>query len=293
MYRAYGLNIESDIDLPQLLMTDELTVDLKIIKGEMPYFIIEKTKGYEYLINNREYAYIKLDDTGEFYIENGNKIIINVFEGAEELHIQSRILGMIMGYVFYQRKILSFHGGAVLINNKAVIISGDSGAGKSSLITKLLEDNAVKFMADDTVRITEEEGYKIYSSFPQQKLCEDTAENFGYNKESMILLNEERRKYALNRKEDFNDNKADLKLIAVIEPYDGEFLVEELKGMDKVNVILKNLYPTYIYDVIGMPPEEFKNCLNLANKVNIIRIKRPYGVDLLKRMEDVIYEYIR
>ena len=54
-----------------------------------------------------------------------------------------------LGFIMLQRNMVAIHGGGVIeMDNKAVIFTGDRGAGKSTLTTALRR-KGYKFISDD------------------------------------------------------------------------------------------------------------------------------------------------
>ena len=92
-----------------------------------------------------------------------------------------------------QRKMVAIHGGVIEMDNKAVIFTGDRGAGKSTLTTALRR-KGYKFISDDVAGIKIDKVPYVMPGFPYQKLCESAMDNFEYDKEkytqeSLSLLN--------------------------------------------------------------------------------------------------------
>ena len=55
-----------------------------------------------------------------------------------------------------------------------------------------------------------------------------------------------------------------------------EVTIEELKGSEKINNIINNIYRgEYIKHLGGVNPEYFKKCLNIAKNINFYVVTRP------------------
>lgn len=290
MYKIYGYNMKSEIYFPQLEETEEKNWDIEVIEGPIPP-CPDFNNGIEsfFLIKDKK-AWVILETGEKFYIENGNKIIVEHSKDKDIKFIRSKIIGNIMSFIFFQRDELSIHGGAIDIGGKGVIIGGESGAGKSSMVTKLLENNKVRFMADDTVRLDINEEVYLYPGFPKQKLCGDIADKFGHDKNELEKINEIRDKYIVDRKDRYKDTNSKLELLFFIRPVEGgEYKVRELQGIEKLMKIRENLYAYSVYDYTDVPPLQMKKLLELTKKVKVIYVERPFGEDVLEKMENEIY----
>jgi hypothetical protein len=290
-YRIYGLNIRSEVKLEEAYEIEEQSYTVDIRYGAVPKHILE----YRYSDKARclistEYKWFRYDNIGEFYIEKGSLIIITSNDISDEKIIRSIILGPCFGTILYQRKILTIHGSAMVWKDKAVIISGQSGAGKSTISTALRKQGW-QFLADDTVAVTYEDGY-LYANpaYPLQKLCLDTAVEFGYDIEQLILINEERQKYAVNVKDVFCPSCKEIKAIICLEFNNMDLLnIEEVKGNAKLEYIIQNLYSYYDFKYMGMSPFDLKQCMEVTRKIPILKVKRPINL----RTENQIIDHIR
>lgn len=279
-YKVYGLSIDSEIEFEEMIsLEQEETADVSICYGKMPSFIKEKkAQGYRYSIKGLEYYWLLFDEVGEFYIQNGNQITVEVYPNAKPHYVRAVILGTAMGLLMLQRGVIAIHGGAVIMKDRAVVISGNSGAGKSTLVTQLREQK-YKMLADDTVALTlTKDMVYANAAYPQQKLCKDTAFAFDYRLEDLIYIDENKGKYALRLTDEFQDGRIQLGIICVLRVYDGEeVIIKELQGHKKLETFLNNLYSYVTYKEIGMPAEQFQDCLKIIQSIPIYEIHRPRG----------------
>ena len=95
-----------------------------------------------------------------------------------------------MALVRLQRGELFFHGSALYTGEQAILLCGESGAGKSTVAMELLQ-RKLGFLADDTVRVHPGNyGDAGGASYPQQKLCRDMALKCGKPLEELIYIDE-------------------------------------------------------------------------------------------------------
>lgn len=293
-YKIYGLIIKSEIELPEAYEIAEQTAEVDIKYGAMPEFVREKRElDYYFGILNKEYKWFYLKGLGDFLIEKGTKITVELELEADEKLIRAFVLGICLASILHQREIICIHSSAIVWNDKAIIISGASGAGKSTISAEFRK-NGCLFLADDTVAVTNEDGF-IYANpaYPQQKLCTDAAIEFGYDLNNLILLSEEREKYAIRLKDAFCADRKEVAALVCLEVLDGDQLViEEVTGSAKLEYIINNLYTYQDFNYFGMNTNVFKKCLEMAQKVPILRVKRPPNYKAVAQIVDQVISMI-
>ncbi|WP_221388207.1 hypothetical protein [Clostridium perfringens] len=290
-YKVYGLIVESDIEIPELLSIDknENKVDIKIKKDIIPKDIIEKIPSYSWFKYDVDSMVFTVKNIGSFYIYDGKNIIVQPSENADNQGIKTFILGTSFGMILLQRNKVAIHGGAILIGENAIILTGQSGAGKSTL-TNAFRQYKYPFMADDVSSTIElQDVIFIEPAYPQQKICRDAMEKMGYRIDDFKLIDEDREKYVIPTHESFVKEKRKLQAIFEIEPYDGEEVkIEEISGGEKMKTILRNIYRIEIIAPHGIPPAYFKKVINIAKNTLVFRIKRPKNQFSVDRQIELI-----
>ena len=277
-YKVYGLNIESEIKIPELIILEkenEPNIDVTIYIGKMAEGInIAKNQGVLEGFRKKEmWFYIK--GIATYYIKNGREIVVEPYRDIDDYYIKTYILGSAFGLLLIQRNIVAIHGGTVVIDDKAIICTGHTGAGKSTL-TSALRLNGAKLLADDVSSIDIKDEIMVYPAYPQQKLCGDAVRKLGYDTGDFIRIDEGRDKYAIPSKTEFISEP--VKLSAIFEVMVGDIEkveIRELKGSEKMNTIMKNIYRGYVNEIAGLDREYFKKFLKITKEINLYRIIRP------------------
>jgi len=289
IYQIYGLIIDSEIILEELVeIGEEIQSDVKISNGDMPEFILEiKKEGYLNSIAGIEYSWFFIEALGDFYIYGGNNIVLNILESADIHLVKAMILGAALADAMLQKEMIVIHGGAVVYQNEAWLICGNSGAGKSSLLFELMKQEDANFLADDILSLCKEDRLYVYPAYPQQKLCKDAAIRYGLDINKLVMLDEEREKYAIDRKDSFYNKKTIVNFICILE-VGNELELIELSGHKKLRYFMKNLYPAFSYDRIGISPNHLKKCLQIVADTKIYLLTRPHGIDTVRKQTDLI-----
>ena len=292
-YKVYGLNIESEIKIQELIILNDenkANIDVTIYIDKMPESInTAKNQGIlEGFRKNEMWFYIK--DIATYYIKNGQEIIVEPYRDIHDHYIKTYILGSAFGLMLIQRNIVAIHGGSVLIDDKAIICTGDTGAGKSTL-TSAFRLSGAKLIADDVSAIDMTDEINIYPAYPQQKLCGDAVRKLGYDTEDFIRIDEGRDKYAIPSESEFINKSVNLSVIFEIMVGDIEEVeIKELRGSEKMNTIMKNIYRGYVNQISGLDREYFKKCLKVTKDIKIYRIIRPKDKFTVNEQRQLIKE---
>lgn len=287
-YSVYGLIVQSEIQLPELMeydKTKEQIADVTIICKNVPEDIQKALKEGKVDCFKKDQIWFSIKNVATYYIKDANCIEFEAFPEADNQKIKSFLLGSAFGMLLIIRKSIAIHGGAVVINENGIILTGDSGAGKSTL-TAAFREKGYDFLADDVSVIEEDKNYNltIMPGYPQQKLCSDAVEKFKYSNISSIKkIDEDRDKYAIAIENKFRKTGAKLKAIYELSIGDVEIVqVRKITGTKKLNIILNNIFRFGLVDYIGIDPIYFKKCVQLAKNIDIYKIIRPkegYTID--------------
>ena len=296
-YKVYGLNIESDISLPQLMPINdnEFKIDVTILFGKVPNQEGETIEvGDEFNnISSLSAVSFLLDGVARYHISNGDTIIIEPCDNCDIEIVKNYLLGYTFGILLFQRNNIVIHGGTVVILGQGVIFTGDSGAGKSTLTTAL-RNKGYSFMNDD-ISVTDFDDNNrpvVHSGYAQQKLCKDVLLKLGYDLKDYKLIDQKRNKYIVPADEHFVSETLPLGAIFELTQGDNsEVIINKILGIEKLKVLQKNLYNIGIAKQCKMNPEFYKKSLELLQKVDMYRIIRPKNKFTQEEQIDKI-EYI-
>lgn len=300
-YQLYGFHISSEIKLEEALPEEENeNIDIYILKDKMPkeiQDIMEKMEDKENPIAiKNDGMWFRIDEVADYLVEKGNKIIVNPLNGKQEKLLKTYLLGSAFGYYFALNNIVAVHGSAVAWKDKGIIVTGDSGAGKSTITMGLLKEK-YEFIADDvSVLSYNEKGIRVNLAYPQQKLCRDAAIEAGYDLNQLIYIDEDRDKFAQRLKEGFRQNGADLKYIFELQISQDikELQCVEVTGQEKLMMFIHNIFRgESAFKLWGMPSEYMKKCLRLAKEVPVYRIIRPSDRNTAEEILDFIRDIVK
>lgn len=277
-YKVYDLNVESDIEIPELLRSDPNDkTDVFIKYGKISKCIIEKIpRGTWYHLEKDSFVF-RIENVAKYFIKNGSEIIVEPFDSANEDDVKIFTLGTSFGILINQRNNIAIHGGSILINKEAVILTGDTGAGKSTL-TNAFRHNGYRFLCDDvSVLGNKKEGIFVMPAYPQQKLCRDAMDKMGYDTEKFKKIDDDRDKYCIPVHDSFEKNPCKLSAICEIElvERDKDVEVKEVLGQEKIFSVMRNIYRIELIRSTDMGKEYFNKCLSIAKNIRVFKVRRP------------------
>ena len=300
-YSVYGLALESEVEMQELLQISELEfnrydeekkVYIKI--SDIPTNIKEEiNKGTVHYFSKEECWFI-IKDIAIFRILNGKEIYVENI-GGNHNDIKAFLLGSAFGCLLIQRDTLVIHGGIILINGMGVIITGHMGAGKSTLISGLI-DKGYPFLADD-VSVLSVYDDKIIGSpaYPQRKLCRDAALKFGFDLKKLIKIDGDRDKYAIREMNKFIRNSQEIKYIFEIAIRDDDKTnvdIISVKGSEKIKRIVMNIYRSGIAQTVGIKKQYLKNMISFASQIKYYEILRPKNIfsidEQINKLKEII-----
>lgn len=284
-YRVYGMDIESEVEIKELIKVD--TIDesnkINIFHGLISNDIKEKIEDKINRSYERDRIWFNVSHVGMFEITDGRNIKFETYDKYDPKLLKIYLMCSCLGYVMIQRGILAIHGGVISCDNNALIITGKRGAGKSTLITAL-RLKGYKFLADDIASIYFDKVPFVNYGFPYQKLCSDAMDRFGFNKEMYEFFKSgNTEKYNIDVIDDFLCSSIPIKVIVEIsadkiqKPY-----LKEVKGYEKLSSIIRNIYRC---EAIGALQKVYKLYLEhsilLAQNVKYYKLIRPLkGCDI-------------
>jgi hypothetical protein len=182
-YKAFGLNMISEITLPELTLSNLIghdIADVEIHTRDLSQIWTEAGGTDNSFIAKENNVMFHISDVAIYLIENGNEITVSPFADSNEDQVRLYLLGTCMGIILQQRKILPLHGSVIAIEGKGYAFVGDSGAGKSTLASAFLS-RGYQLLTDDVIPIefTDEGCPIVVPSYPHQKLWQESLDQFG------------------------------------------------------------------------------------------------------------------
>jgi len=293
----------SDIILPELMpaITSLAASKVRIRLGKVPAGIAapgEKTATHQ--VAKGQFLF-PVQGVACYYVANGNSIVVEPVEGAQEYDVRLFLLGTSFGALLMQRGLLPLHGSAVVIDGRAVVFTGVSGAGKSSLLAAFRK-RGYPFLTDDVVAVTvnPDGSARVHPSYPQQKLWRDSTEAIGVETSSLTPFDtrDDQEKFAVQAMQGFWPSPVPLASVYEVQVTRRRGItLRSLAGMDKLAVLLNHTYRACLVDGLGLKAAHFKQCVAVARQVAVARLTRPQNLFSLEEQvrrieEDLAQQFV-
>lgn len=295
-YKLYGSNICSDLEFPQLIEANdwrEGKFDIQIQEGILSEDMKRQGLNRKYEIDRKKSWLV--NTTTCIVVEDGRSITYELQPNGKLEYLRTYILGFAMSMLYLQRGDMAIHCSAIVKGDKAILIAGESGSGKSTITSHFL-GMGYQLMADDmaVVKVRNTGEVKVLPGFPYQKLCRDMAVKKGYDLADCIYIDERKDKFLVPYKEVFSIKEKTLSAIFLLrsEVRVGKLFTEELKGMDKLYACTSNLFLRSLLQEQTYEPKIGERCLQIASAVPIYLIRRPLGQNTVNSILDYILSKI-
>ncbi|WP_420841231.1 aldolase [Evansella clarkii] len=278
-YSAFGFKLLSPIRLPELTVINQcnITPDITIVFNNLQETWDSHTKDNDYFYIEKDFILVNIPKVGIFSIHGGKEIVVSPFKDVQEDQLRLYMLGTCMGAVLMQRRILPLHGSAIEINGKAYAIVGESGAGKSTTASALL-NKGYKLISDDVIPVTlnEENIPVVTPAYPQQKLWQESLDKFGMDSSSYRPVVDRETKFAIPVHKHFSSTRLPLAgVFELIKTNNEEVEIREIQQLERFHSLYLHTYRNFFLKPAGLMEWHFKVCADMVNKLDLYQIQRP------------------
>lgn len=188
LYRGFGLDIRSDLALPELQAIDDTAPDLTIVRGAVnrpdPLSPAERLHAFD-----ETETYLGVGSVGKFLIAGDRHVTCQLSPQFPDHLAGFALLGPVMASIMHLRGNLVLHGSALEVAGGAVLFLGDKGAGKSTMAGAmvaaghaLITDDVIAASTDPTGRLA------VVSAYPTIKLSDTALATFGPDRFQLLPL---------------------------------------------------------------------------------------------------------
>ena len=288
-YRAYGLQIDSELVLPELVAGEgeaEVTIRFGAVTGSRA-----ETAGRGWAFHaTPEGVVLSWSGVGAFLVRDGREIVMDPLPGVEERVLRLFLLGTTLAVLLHQRGWVVLHGSVVASAGRALAFVGPKQAGKST-IAALLHGRQYDLLADDVVAIDLSQGDPLaLSGFPQMKLWPDSIEAVGLAAEALPRLRAELEKRSYRVAHGFSQHPVPLRCIYTLSR-GPRLKIERLRPAEALKALMPHWYGARygmeLLRALGLVAF-FRQCTSLASTVAICRLERPTSLSDLPEVARLI-----
>lgn len=259
--------------------------------GTVPDVKNPLSSGEQWQANGAEFS-LQAPGVGAFYVRDGREVIYSVAAGADSDWVRLYLNGQVLVALLHQRQIINFHASSFLHKGQGVMILGDSGAGKTSLMVAF-SMNGAGFMTDDiTPVVFREEVPHIWSLNRKIKLRSDSIEQLDIRDERLTDA-------------EAGTGKKYFHLVTGAEEFSQLGIILKIERGEVSNPVFKKLSTSETFSILrseicsweylaGMPETEvtyLQQLVKVTEKVNLVKVVRPEGIRITEMYES-LKEYL-
>jgi hypothetical protein len=278
-YKAFGLKILSEIPLPELINSYEedkqvdIFIKISTFSDNWSRLVHEKGNFVVY----EDMVMFMVPKVALFSIQDGSNIIVSPLGEADLDKIRLYILGTCIGVILLQRKVLPLHGSAVNINGKAYGFIGNSGVGKSTLASAFIS-KGFQLLSDDVIAvdISKENIPFVMPSYPQQKLWQESLNEFGMETMNYRPLFDRETKYSIPVNSSYISDPLPLGGVFELVMTDHEHIeIITIKGLERFQLVFRQTFRKSLINRMRIDEWHFMFSSNIINQIGMFQVKRP------------------
>jgi hypothetical protein len=213
--------------------------------------------------------------------------------------VTTLLVGTVLGVALRLRGVVCLHASAIAVGSRCVVITGDKGAGKSTLAASLAERGHA-ILADDVAAICEDDGvYGVQAGYPGVRLWPATLQALHKAAEGLppVLPLLEKRYVSLSGQSErpswrFHSGMMTLASIFHITR-DRELsapVVEPVSGPSRVAILAAHTPASFLRLERAAQAREFFALGRLAAQVPVLNVRCPHGLEHLPALADCLTE---
>jgi len=286
-YHIFGLNLRSEIELPELqsikATTDIVTINLDAVPNNLP---IIQQEGILYQATNSDYL-LKLKNIAKYRVTKKNEIYIEPLCSDFSL-IRLFLYGPVLGACLIQNDFIPIHASSITHKNKAVLFSGQSAIGKSSIAASLYK-RGFKFLSDDITSISCESNIIIaHSGPPHLKIWKDVINHLSIDHANK-RVRKGIEKYSLGIDNSILRGTFSVNCLIVLKSINEHgFKLKEIRGVDKIQLLYENTYRKRYVIGLGVLDIYLQKLALLSKNINVFELYRPTKPLLINELADYI-----
>lgn len=290
-YQVFGLQIQSEIDLPELFPANgPCAPDVTIRRGKV------KTNGGEPGVRGEDDALVlTIPAVGRYRITGGREIVVDADSAIPERNVRLFLLGSAFGALLHQRGLLPLHANAIDVDGRAVAFMGESGAGKSTLAAWFY-DRGFQVIADDVCVVRfDTDRILAYPGLPRLRLWAEVLRATGrepaaFSRSYVDAVGHEKYDVPVHD----NALREARPLAAIVILARGEnFSMERVTDVEAVEAIFHHTYRGRYLDQIASHQDHWSAAVRVVRNVPIYRLTRAWAIDLLDEQCELVLDFVR
>ena len=292
-YRAFHLNVTSEIDLPAVTPTDIIPTlpEATIRRGAVPERLeIGSDSGAWFQVAPYRIL-LTIENIARYLIADGCAITVDPFPDADPEMVRLFLLGSAMGALLYQRGLLPLHGSAIETPLGAMIFVGPQGIGKSTLAAHF-QQRGYRILSDDVCALSIGVTGRLQAlpAFPKLRLCPDALDGLGKSGAHLQPARFDGDKFIFPAANGCcSDHPVRLASIHLLSASaDSRIAIEPFHGFGRIEQLLVNLYrPEYLHG-LASEGNVMRLALRVAQEALLVRVAHDRNPNRIEELIDTL-----
>jgi HPr Serine kinase C-terminal domain len=284
-YRAYGLSIDSELELSDLVPGPP-GQDVRIRYGPVERVRDPGDGSPLWWAADPTCARITFAPVGSFVIRDGREIVLDVSPGADEAIVRQVVLGPAFAVLLTQRGFITLHGSAVAVGDAGVIFLAGQGAGKSTTAGVML-GRGHALIADDAVAVAgPSDAPLLPPGFPRLKLWPEAATSLGVAPDQLSELYADLDKRGWAVPDSFAAEAVPPTHVYVLAVGD-KLAIEALRPAEAVIELIRNAHGVMAMKGV-VAGDQLRRTAALAEHLTVRRLVRPLALETLFEVAEAV-----
>jgi hypothetical protein len=255
--------------------------------GAVNYFL--------FVLSEKHYVF-RISGLADFHI-TPMEISCYQLEPTEQNSIELHFLSNIISLWLEQQGHLVIHASGVEVEGHSIAFLGESGQGKSSLVTSFVQA-AYPLITDDTFSIHRQHGdFYTYPAYPCLRMWPDQADHFLTNTEELELVHPliNKKRVPVGGEQGFGQfcqGKRPIQRLYLLERGDpsSTVAIHSVSSAKALVELIRHSYVRRTVQAAGLQPHRIDLFIDFLKQVSVRRLIYPTGYQHLPRVRDAILE---
>jgi hypothetical protein len=236
---------------------------------------------------------LDVPNAARYRVEAGHRIVIDPMPEADAERVQRFLCMTPLAALLYQRGVLALHAAAVAGPSGAVLLAGDSGAGKSALLAALVA-RGWPMLTDDLAMVDFDAAGRlaVWPTFPQMLLWRDTIDHLPLDQvraESDIdRVDTGQMRYLVHTTRFEAAPQPIRRIYWLTVQAGGPVTTADVQGTALFRVASVLTYNSHIADVLTDRAAHFQRISALAQDIPLRRLRRTRSIWTLDELVEVV-----